>query len=87
MTKLGGRHGKAPHIAYAKANGWELERRGGGHYVARRIDDAGTSHMFFVASTPGGNRSKENTLAKFVKCDKGRCQCHLRHGVLSRAVG
>lgn len=85
--RLAGRHNKAPFIVYAREGGWELERTGSGHVKATRIDEAGTRHMLFLPGTPGGSRSKENALSKLVKCDKGRCHCHLRHPALSVAVG
>jgi hypothetical protein len=85
MAKLGGRHGKHPYVKYASDNGWEIERRNGGHLVARKTDEQGQSHLLFIGGTPGGGRATQNTLAKFVKCDKGRCHCHLRHAALSAA--
>lgn len=78
--KVGGRHSKAPYLAYARANGWGLERTNGGHIRARK-----DGHLQFLSMTPGGGRAKENCLAKLEKCDKGRCHCHLRHAALSHA--
>lgn len=80
--KLSGRHSKVPYMAYAREQGWSAERTGSGHVRATKIDEQGVRHMLFLSGTPGGGRAKENCLAKLVKCDKGRCQCHLRHAAL-----
>lgn len=80
--KLAGRHNKAPYMEHARKNGWQLAYTGKGHVRATRTID-GVHHMLFLSGTPGGGRAKENCLAKFIRCEKGRCHCHLRHTSLS----
>lgn len=72
---------RTTYYKYAVENGWNLDVAGSGHLRARKDGHLASS----LSMTPGGGRAQQNCLAKLVRCDKGKCHCHLRHPALVAA--